>query len=88
MRLIPLDTEKMREHWKLVLLVLVIVAFATLVYIRVIKHNEIFEHLSGCIVYNDDKSEWTNTAETKSCDKAEEIKALRKSRRNSFIPPM
>lgn len=86
MRLIPLDTEKMRENWKLVLLVLLLVLFMGIIYMRIIKHNEIFEHWGGCIVSRDEKSEWTNPEEETKCNRADELKALRKKRQ--FIPPM
>lgn len=86
MRIIPLDTEKIQENWKMVLVVLLLFVFMGFIYMRIIKHNEIFEHLGGCIVARDEKSEWTDSVEEKPCNRSDEIKALRKKRQ--FVPPM
>ena len=86
MCIIHLDTEKMQENWKLILLVLLLFVFMGFIYMRIIKHNEIFEHLGGCIVARDEKSEWTNPVEETTCNRSDEINSLRKTRQ--FVPPM
>jgi len=42
---LPLDLSKMREHWKVLLIVLGLAILSGLLYTRIIKDNEIFEHL-------------------------------------------